>query len=156
VLLDDVPEVVSELRSCLDESVSFCLYDEKEEPHDTLPVGQCTTLVEGDGVVRKPPKHAFSAYEDSVRDYIQTENQIRVARHIEHKTTIREIDEADKSIRAYNSITRTMTTVWFENGIPVSHECDCEKDGDVTCEHVAAVLRNLPDNSAAFCGKPTV
>lgn len=91
---------------------------------------------------KQPDMEAASKY--------TSKNAIRVARHFDHKFTTTVCPD-ENTIRGSDTITQHSVTVSFSDGEPVNHECQCESSL-TPCEHVAALLKQIPETSAVYVG----
>jgi len=149
-------KLVSEIADIISTNEVLCLYEEfdgQPNTEDKIPSGERKPLIDGNGLERKPVVENKKPDLERISEYIKSNNEIRLARHIQHKTEIIKTDTSEKSIRARNTLTGHESTVWFSHGKPVNDECDCDNEMTTPCEHVTAVLRNLPRISGVFAGK---
>jgi len=154
-----------ELLAVFDEENTHSPLPESEQPteHDTgdpgpiprpgAPTPSQDTVTGLDLDTNPPLRHAplqdKQPDADEIREYISPK-MYRVARHIEPGVTVTEQPD-NGAITGEDTVNGYTATVWFNDGAPVRHECGCPTTAD-PCEHVTAVLRNLPDLSPALLG----
>lgn len=149
-----VEEVVDHLCGLFEPNIELCRYESEahlDVDEDTLSRNEITDL-QTDGIFRTPEVDNARPDPSAIADYTNR-NEIRIARHIESGTEIVSMDANDKQTVAENSLTENRSTIQFKHGRPISHQCDCNRESNVPCEHVTAALRNLPDISSVFIGQ---